>query len=402
MSFSGVPDGNVRAGPSSDHASAWQSCGPVLRLFGRCAQTCSSCTHRSRPPRKQSGCTHPELQRTCCELQKNSLEKASLGTVSVVLVCLSGASPLDRAIAAEVFTRASSQRVGFELREYGLEGDDRTVLDGVALERGAICLVLASPDAAGRDIDAEVLLADWLLRSVRPDVTLCAIGGGVEFLAGRGLLDARRATAHQSSLAGLQRRFPGTRWETSLFCQDGNVVTCPGALATVDLALHLVRRLCGRERAVEVSEQMLLYIHRTNEFSQTSPWLQRSAHLHPAVQRVQELLSRDPTKDWSPVELAARVGISERHLQRLFGHQVGSGVLEYMHRLRLSRAKEILASRHCVSLERVAEAAGFSSSQHLRRTWRKLEGETPSAFRGRATQVLREIASTTLLDDAPA
>ena len=76
---------------------------------------------------------------------------------------------------------------------------------------------------------------------------------GALVYADAGLLDGRPATTHWSSLDLL--RTLGTDidvLEHARFVDDGDIVTAAGVSAGIDMALHLVRRLCSEERARDV------------------------------------------------------------------------------------------------------------------------------------------------------
>lgn len=78
--------------------------------------------------------------------------------------------------------------------------------------------------------------------------------------------------------------------------------------------------------------------------------------------------------------MAALACTGSRHLGRLFQEHVGISPLDYLHRLRLAVARELLAESD-LGIETVAERAGFGSARHLRRIWGKYEAATPSAMR---------------------
>jgi transcriptional regulator GlxA family with amidase domain len=71
--------------------------------------------------------------------------------------------------------------------------------------------------------------------------------------ADAGLLDGRPATTHWASLDKLAEL--GTDIDVrpdDRFVDSGEVITAAGVSAGIDMALHLVRRLAGEERAREV------------------------------------------------------------------------------------------------------------------------------------------------------
>lgn len=94
---------------------------------------------------------------------------------------------------------------------------------------------------------------DWLRRQ-RADVSLLtSVCTGSLVFAAAGLLSGRPATSHWASLGMLADLDPtiDVRGEER-FVDDGDVITAAGVSAGIDMALHLVARLAGVDRAREV------------------------------------------------------------------------------------------------------------------------------------------------------
>ncbi|GAB3541731.1 hypothetical protein GCM10027403_33490 [Arthrobacter tecti] len=71
--------------------------------------------------------------------------------------------------------------------------------------------------------------------------------------AAAGLLQNRPATTHWASLDKLTELDPTIDVRTKeRFIDDGDVITSAGVSAGIDMALHLVKRLAGLDRAREV------------------------------------------------------------------------------------------------------------------------------------------------------
>ena len=72
-----------------------------------------------------------------------------------------------------------------------------------------------------------------------------------------GLLDGHTVTTHWSALDELARQYPGARVEREVrWVDEGRLVTAAGISAGMDMSLHLVERLAGRELAEEVAHYM--------------------------------------------------------------------------------------------------------------------------------------------------
>jgi len=71
--------------------------------------------------------------------------------------------------------------------------------------------------------------------------------------AAAGLLGNRTATTHWASLNLLSEIDPTIKIDVDArFVDDGDLITSAGVSAGIDMALHLVARLAGTERAQEV------------------------------------------------------------------------------------------------------------------------------------------------------
>jgi transcriptional regulator GlxA family with amidase domain len=94
---------------------------------------------------------------------------------------------------------------------------------------------------------------NWV-RQQRLDVALMtSVCTGSLVFAAAGLLEHRPATTHWGSLDKLAELDPTIEVRTDQrFVDDGDVITSAGISAGIDMALHLVSRLAGVDRAREV------------------------------------------------------------------------------------------------------------------------------------------------------
>jgi AraC-like DNA-binding protein len=83
-------------------------------------------------------------------------------------------------------------------------------------------------------------------------------------------------------------------------------------------------------------------------------------------------------------EVAKAVGLSERHLSRIFA-EAGTGVARVILERRLDHARRILMGRGAPSVGDIALQCGFSSHAHFTRVYRERFEETPGQTRSRAS-----------------
>lgn len=308
---------------------------------------------------------------------------------------------LDIAGPIEVLRRANieQQTVRFDVRYVGPRATLRTsvglkVADieplPPALQPDALVIVPGTADMIDFADDAEdteterddTAIVDWLKSHVRAEHTLVSICSGALLAARAGLLDDHECTTHYTCCAELAALAPRARvLENRLYVEDGNRCSSAGVTAGTDLMLHLASRLCGAAIALAIARHLVVYLRRSGADPQLSPWLEGRNHIHPAVHRAQDAVAADPSRAWTLAALAAIAGTSPRHLSRLFNEYADMSLPDYINRLRVSLARELLGHTR-LDMERVAERSGFASARQLRRAWSRSYATPPHISRG--------------------
>jgi AraC family transcriptional regulator len=96
--------------------------------------------------------------------------------------------------------------------------------------------------------------------------------------------------------------------------------------------------------------------------------------------RVRELLHAQFPEPLTLARVAEAAGVHPVHLAREFRRHYRCTVGEYVRRLRVERACREIAKSD-VPLVEIASAAGFYDQSHFSRTFKRLTGLTPAAFR---------------------
>jgi two-component system, response regulator YesN len=101
---------------------------------------------------------------------------------------------------------------------------------------------------------------------------------------------------------------------------------------------------------------------------------------HPNVRRAIIFMREHFTEDITLADVARAAALSKFHFSRLFHHETGLPLHEYLHRLRVSRAKALLEDRH-LRITEVAYAIGFNDLSHFDRVFSRIVGRSPSEYR---------------------
>ncbi len=300
---------------------------------------------------------------------------------------------LDVAGPLEVLRYANQQQdnIRFDCR-YIAAGDTQTTTIGLSLT-GLEALPEALPDNAmlvisggslvetKQGLSERRILADWLRKAVRDDTTIVSICSGALIAAEAGVFDGHHCTTHADCVGELRRLAPLAKvLENRLFVEDGRCFSSAGISTGIDLLLHIVSTLTSPVIAARIAQTMVIYIRRTANDPQISPWLSGRNHIHPSVHKAQDAIVADPAAEWSLARLAKAAALSERHLSRLFREHTGVSVVDYINLMRVNLARDILAHSR-LDMEAVAERSGFASARHLRRVWQQHHKEPPSFYR---------------------
>jgi transcriptional regulator GlxA family with amidase domain len=236
---------------------------------------------------------------------------------------------------------------------------------------------------AGSKVDgnepAIARLAKWLKHIMADEshTLMCVCAGSV--VAGHaGLLSGRDCTTHHDHVEELRGVDPAARVHANrIFVEDGRVFTSAGVTAGIDLALHVIGRQLGHRVAATVARELVVYLRRSAADPALSPWVLHRNHIHPVVHKVQDAVSRNPAGEWPAQKLADVAHTSARNLARLFAQHAQCSPLDYVQRMRVGLARELLTQGQ-LSVDRVAEMSGFSSAHQLRRVWRRWESAPPA------------------------
>ncbi len=100
------------------------------------------------------------------------------------------------------------------------------------------------------------------------------------------------------------------------------------------------------------------------------------------VSRAVHLIRQGALNEGGVASLAARMGVGDRHLRRLFNQHVGVSPVAMANLQRVFFAKKILSETR-FTITDIASASGFGSIRRFNAAFRKVYGQSPSAFRRR-------------------
>lgn len=314
-------------------------------------------------------------------------------TRTIAVLALPGVQLLDVSGPLDVFAQANVEagRQVYTLQVVACEpgpihssSGARLLPDLVAGEPGQCfdnLLVAGAPDAARMQLN-NTLLA-WIRDCAGQSRRFGSVCTGAFALAASGLLDGRRVTTHWAAAQALAQRYPSLSVEEdALYVRDGKLRTAAGVTAGLDLALMLVEEDLGREIALRVAAQLVMFFKRPGGQLQFS----RKGEAQPAgrsvLQQVQRWVAANPQLALTVEALAEHAGLSPRHFARLFHAEVGVTPAAWVESARVAAARALLEAGGDAP-KQVAAKCGFANADTLRRAFFKHVGVTPAEYRKR-------------------
>ncbi|WP_067828343.1 GlxA family transcriptional regulator [Nocardia inohanensis] len=264
------------------------------------------------------------------------------------------------------------------------------VLPDVTFEEisGRAIDTLLVPGAVEVDSDRRVraisdpVVVDRVKRLAAHTRRVASVCVGAHILADAGLLDGKRATTHWSTAQQLAADHPAIQVDADpIFIRDQGVWTGAGLTACLDLSLALVADDFGEEAALRVARQLVMYLKRPSGQNQFSVNLEPVSTTR-RVEALRQYITGHLAEPITVADLAAHAHVSDRQLTRIFKTELGTTPAAYLESARVEVARNQLETTDH-TLERIATACGFNTTDTLTRAFRRTLDTTPTEYRNR-------------------
>ncbi len=261
--------------------------------------------------------------------------------------------------------------------------DDAARAQVKGAKASALKVVLVPPGIGGDyHLNPEPELLDWITTQRDAGALICSACVGAFILARAGLLDHRPATTHWRLGDAFAERFPQVDLDIGrILIDDGDIITAAGLMSWVDLGLELVARFM-RPRVMRQLGKLMIVDTGPREQRYYQRFSPRLDHGDKTILKAQHYLQAHFNEPLTLDALSARSLLTERTFLRRFVRATGLKPTLYIQRLRVQKACDLIESTN-ETIERVALRVGYVDVGAFRRTFNKIMGLTPGAFRRR-------------------
>lgn len=219
-------------------------------------------------------------------------------------------------------------------------------------------------------------VADWVRAQWRNGRTVGGLCTGAYVLAKAGLLQGRRFTLHWENLPPFSETYGHLEPLEQLYCIDDRILTSAGGAAATDLFIEIVARNHGARLGDAVLKMCLHGQQRPADLQQRLSVSSTLGIRNPMLVSVIRAFEENIETGVDLTEVAATLGTSRRHIERMFQRYVGTSPKRYLNGLRLERARSLLTETE-MSVSDVAHGCGFNNANAFSKAFRQKYGIAP-------------------------
>jgi transcriptional regulator GlxA family with amidase domain len=209
---------------------------------------------------------------------------------------------------------------------------------------------------------------------------IASVGTGVSLLAESGLLNGKAATTHWYYFDQFEKDFPDVRLKKNFFITQSGLLHCAASINSLaDVTVHLIERVLDKSVARHVEKNFSHEIRRTYEEYRYLDGGNTSLDDEVVLEAqlwISDHLAARQTID----ELADRLGVAIRTLNRRFRQATGMSVRKYWQSKRVTLAKELLEKTN-LTISEVAWRVGYQDAGYFSRLFGRELSMTPLAYR---------------------
>jgi transcriptional regulator GlxA family with amidase domain len=330
-------------------------------------------------------------------------DKRIMAAKRVGIIGFDGVTALDIVGPLEAFaaaTCATGKNTGpcYEVITIGLTEADFLTESGLALRphkslHTAPALdTLILPGGSGlRRPEINRPVAEWVKRRAARTRRVVCVCTGIYGLAPTGLLDHRRVTTHWRFARDVAQKFPKLKLDdNAMFLRDGKFHTSAGITAGIDLSLSLIEEDFGREVALDVARELVVYLKRPGGQDQYAKPLEFEMEANDAMSELAVWMAGHLDKDVSIKRVAKKACLTRADFNRLFKRAFGITPGAFVKNMRLNEARRLLSLDND-SIAGVAQSVGFRSAQYFVKAFEWRFGVLPGDYRQRFSLAVTSI-----------
>lgn len=206
---------------------------------------------------------------------------------------------------------------------------------------------------------------------------IITLNAGVCWLLDSGIGLDKNWVVHWSLMDEIKDRYPKVTLSHELYQKEQRLTSCAGQLAILDYLLNYLATQEQESIVEQISDHLCLDRQRNSDERQRLPSNSFAGEdIQPRLTMAIALMESNIEKPLSCDEIANKVHISRRQLERLFKRYMNTMPARYYLQIRLKRAQQLLKNSN-LSIVQIGLSCGFSSGPHFSSSYKAFYQTTP-------------------------
>lgn len=205
---------------------------------------------------------------------------------------------------------------------------------------------------------------------------------GAFILACTGLLDGKKCATHWLAANEFRKFFPNVQLiQEKIITDERGIYTSGGAYSYLNLILYLIEKYVGRELSILCAKVFAIEIERSSQ----SPFIMFSGqkdHEDESIKLAQDFIERNFQEKITVDQIADKLSIGRRNLERRFKKATSNTVVEYIQRVKMEAVKKSLETDR-KSINELMYEVGYSDTKAFRSVFRKVTGLSPIEYKNK-------------------
>lgn len=223
---------------------------------------------------------------------------------------------------------------------------------------------------------------EWIRHIYTKGAEVASLCVGSFLLAATGLLNGKRCSTHWAFYQEFADMYPDvTIMDGHIITDEGGLYSSGGANSCWNLLLYLLEKYTNREVAILAAKYFAIDIDRKSQAA-FSMFRAQKGHKDVEVKRTQEFIESNFTEKLTVEQLATKVALGRRSLERRFKMATGNTIAVYIQRVKIEAAKRSFEATR-KNINEVMYDVGYTDTKAFRQVFRKITGLNPIDYRNK-------------------
>ena len=222
----------------------------------------------------------------------------------------------------------------------------------------------------------------WITDRYKQGSEIASLCLGAFLLASTGLLNGKKCATHWAFENQFREMFPDINLvPEKVIIDEKSIYSSGGAYSYLNLILYLIEKYAGRELAILCSKIFAIEIERNSQ-SAFNIFQGQKEHGDEPIKTAQEFIESNFSEKITVDQLASRLALGRRNMERRFKKATSNTVVEYIQRVKVEAAKKGFETSR-KNINEVMMDVGYSDIKAFRTVFKRITGLSPVEYKNK-------------------